>query len=71
MSPTKLVMSPTKSKSASVISPTRSLTSPIKEIGFRIESSAVVENEYYLWPDIANPEFETTFNNLRKLKIVN
>ena len=80
MSPTKLVMSPTKSmvsttksptksKSESMISPTRSLMSPTKEIGFRIEPSAVFENEYSLGAYIANAEFETTFNNLRKLKL--
>lgn len=65
-SPTK---SPTKSKSVSVMSPTRSLMSPTKEIGFRVEPSAVFENEYSLGAYIANAEFETTFNNFRKLKI--
>ena len=86
MSPTKLAMSPiksptksptkpptkspTKSKSTSAISPTRSLMSPTKEIGFRIESSAVFENEYSLGAYFANAEFETTFNNSRKLQIV-
>ena len=43
--------------------------SPTKEIGFRIEPSAVFENEYSLGAYIANAEFETTFNNLRKLKL--
>ena len=77
MSPTKLVMSPTKSVKSptkSVKSPTKSaksstssLMSPTKEIEFRIEPSAIFENEYSLGAYIANAEFETTFNNLRKL----
>ena len=63
MSPTKSVKSPTKSAKSS----TSSLMSPTKEIELRIESSAIFENEYSLDAYIANVEFETTFNNLRKL----
>ena len=41
--------------------------SPTKEIGFIMEPSAVFENEYSLGVFIANEEFETSFNNFRKL----
>ena len=72
MSPTKLVLSPTKSDSMmspvkSPMSPTDSQMSPTKEVGLKIEPFAVFENEYSLGAYIANAEFETTFNNLRKL----
>ena len=69
MSPAKSAISPTKSMSA--MSPTRSLMSPTKEVEFRIEPSAIFENEYSLGAYIANAEFETTFNNLRKLQSLN
>ena len=42
--------------------------SPIKEVG--IEASTMLENEYSLGEYNANKETETTFNNLRKFRIM-
>ena len=73
MTPTKLVTSPTKSMVSPTKSPTKSksvsLMSPTKEKGFTIGPSTVFENQSSLETDTANAEFETTFSNLRKLTV--
>ena len=50
-----------------ILASSQKVMSPTKEIGFIMEPSAVFENEYSLGAFIANEEFETSFNNFRKL----